>query len=78
MKIKEASTGINEIWEQRIKDSGGDFVCFVDISMLPEDITEGCSCADLFGKALSKEYISALRANQEQKLKEVFIQQLTQ
>ncbi len=72
MEIKEASMELNEIWEQRIKDSGADFVYFIDISMFPADITEGCSCAVLFGKALSKEYISALRANQEPKRKEVF------
>lgn len=71
MEIKKASMGLNEIWEQRIKDSGADFVYFVDISMFPADITEGCSCAVLFGKALSKEYISALRANQEPKHKEL-------
>lgn len=72
MEIKEASMELNEIWEQRIKGSGADFVYFIDISMFPADITEGCSCAVLFGKALSKEYISALRANQEPKRKEVF------
>lgn len=63
---------LNEIWEQRIKDSGADFVYFVDISMLPADIIEGYSCAVLFGKTLSREYISTLRAGQEPKQKEVF------
>ncbi len=63
---------LNEIWEQRIKDSGADFVYFVDVSMLPEDIIEGYSCAVLFGKTLSREYISMLRAGQEPKQKEVF------
>lgn len=63
---------LNEIWEQHIKDSGADFVYFVDISMLPADITEEYSYAILFGKALSKEYISTLRAGQEPKRKEVF------
>lgn len=62
---------LNEIWEQRIKDSGADFVDFVDISMLSGDSTEGYSCAVLFGKALSKEYICALRAGLEPKYKEV-------
>lgn len=62
---------LNEIWEQRIKDKGADFVYFIDTSMLPVDITEGCSCAVLFGKALSREYISTLRAGQEPKRKEV-------
>lgn len=54
---------LNEIWEQRIKDSGADFVYFVDISMLPADIIEGYSCAVLFGKTLSREYISTLRGS---------------
>lgn len=62
---------LNEIWEQRIKDSGADFVYFADISMLLEDVIEGYSCAVLFGKSLSKEYIGALRAGQEPKRKEV-------
>ncbi len=61
---------LNETWEQRIKDSGADFVAFVDISMLPADMVDGYSCAILFGKALSKEYISTLRAGQEPKRKE--------
>ncbi len=63
---------LNDLWEQRIKDSGADFVYFVDISMLPADIIEGYSCAILFGKALSREYISTLRAGQDPKRKEVF------
>jgi epoxyqueuosine reductase len=62
---------LNEIWEQRIKASGADFVYFVDISMFPAEIIEDYSCAVLFGKALSKEYISTLRAGQEPKRKEV-------
>ncbi len=40
---------LNETWEKRIKDSGVDFVYFVDISMLPADVIEDCSCAVLFG-----------------------------
>ncbi len=71
MEAKEAGIGLNEIWEQRIKDSGVDFVYFVDVSAMPEDIIDGCSCAVLFGKALSKEYISALIAGQEPKRKEM-------
>lgn len=62
---------LNEIWEQRIKGSGADFVYYVDISMLPADVIEDYSCAVLFGKALSREYISTLRAGQEPKRKEV-------
>jgi len=71
MEVKDAGMDLNEIWERRIKDSGADFVYFVDISTFPEDITEGCSCAVLFGKALSKEYIKALMDNQEPKRKEM-------
>lgn len=67
----EASMELNKIWEHRIKDCGADFVYFVDMSSIPVNIMEGCSCAVLFGKALSKEYISALRAGQEPKHKEV-------
>lgn len=63
---------LNEIWERRIKDSGADFVYFVDISLLPGDSINGYSCAVLFGKTLSKEYISTLKAGQEPKRKEVF------
>jgi epoxyqueuosine reductase len=62
---------LNEIWEQRIKSSGTDFVYFVDVSMLPQDAVEDYKCAVLFGKSLSKEYISTLRAGQEPKRKEV-------
>ena len=62
---------LNRTWEQRIKDSGADFVYFVDISMLPAEIIEDYTCAVLFGKALSKEYISAIRAGQTPKTKEV-------
>lgn len=63
---------VNQIWKQRIKENGVDFVYYVDISMLPADIINGYSCAVLFGKALSKEYISTLRAGQKPKHKEVF------
>lgn len=43
------------------KDKGADFVYFVDITTLPADVIEEYTCAVLFGKALSKEYISAIR-----------------
>jgi epoxyqueuosine reductase len=62
---------LNRIWEQRIKDSGADFVYFADITMLPADVIEDYTCAVLFGKALSKEYISAVRNGQVPKTKEV-------
>jgi len=61
----------NEIWEQHIKSKGADFVCFVDASALPADAVAGYSCIVLFGKALSKDYINALRANEKPKTKEV-------
>lgn len=63
---------LNEIWEQRLKDKGADFVYFVDISMFPADVIEEYTCAVLFGKALSKEYISTIRAGQVPKRREVF------
>jgi len=62
---------LNEHWEQRIKDSGADFVHFVDLSMLPAEMTGGYPCAILFGKALSREYVHAMRAGLEPKTKEV-------
>lgn len=62
---------LNKVWEQRIKEKGTDFVYFVDISMLPAEVIEGYTCAILFGKALSKEYINAIRAGQPPKTKEV-------
>ncbi len=63
---------LNETWEQRIKSSGIDFVYFVDASVLPADVAGEYACAVLFGKALSKEYISTLRAGGQPKRKEVF------
>ncbi len=62
---------LNEQWEQRIKDSGADFVHFVDISGLPEDMVDGYSCAVLFGKALSWEYVRTIQAGLEPKHKEM-------
>jgi len=62
---------LNEIWEQHIKNKGVDFVYFIDVSALPADAVEGYSCVVLFGKALSKDYINALRANEKPKTKEV-------
>ncbi|MBP7401064.1 MAG: epoxyqueuosine reductase [Clostridia bacterium] len=62
---------LNSLWEQRILDSGTDFVRFVDISPLPVESTQGFPCAVLFGKALSKEYVRTLRAGQEPLRKEM-------
>ena len=58
-------------WEQHIKSKGADFVYFVDASVLPADSADGYSCVVLFGRALSKEYINALRAGEKPKTKEV-------
>lgn len=62
---------MNEQWAQRIQKSGADFVHFVDLSVLPVEMTGGYPCAVLFGKALSREYVHAMRAGQEPKTKEV-------
>ena len=62
---------LNEGWERRIRDSGADFVHFVDLSMLPADRTEEYPCAVLFGKVLSREYVGTLRAGLEPKHKEM-------
>ena len=69
-KLRMAYT-FNEIWEQHIKRMGADFVYFVDSSSLPADAVEGYSCVVLFGKALFKDYINTLRANETPKTKEV-------
>jgi epoxyqueuosine reductase QueG len=54
-----------------IKSKGADFVYFVDTSVLPADAVKGFSCVVLFGKALTKGYINALRANEKPKTNEV-------
>lgn len=71
MHMKNDENGLNEIWTRRIRDGGADFVYFVDADALPSDAVAGYTCAVLFGKALSKAYISALRADQPPKHKEV-------
>lgn len=71
MCTNEESKGLNEAWEKRAKDGGADFVRFVDLKGLPEDAVGGYRCALLFGKALSKEYIRAMRADETPKHKEV-------
>ena len=62
---------LNATLEQYIKSKGADFVYFVDTSALPADAVEGYSCVVLFGKALSKDYINALKAGGKPKTKEV-------
>lgn len=71
-ELKNSNMELNEIWEKKIKALGADFVRFVDISEFSKDVTEGCSCAVLFGKSLSKEYISAVKNDEPPKHKEVF------
>ncbi len=61
---------LNQIWEQRIREKGTDFVHFVDASVLPAEAVSGYTCAVLFGKALSKEYLSDMRAEREPKSRE--------
>ena len=51
---------LNDKWEAYLKESGADFVRFVDISSLPENASGGYSYAVLFGKALSKGYLKML------------------
>lgn len=70
---KEISMELNEIWERRIKDSGADFVYYVDASALPAEAVEGYACAVLFGKALSKAYFRDLRAGEKPKRNEVIL-----
>lgn len=63
---------LNEVWTQRIKASGADFVHFVDVAALPGEAVAGYSCVLLFGKALSVEYLCAMQAGLPPKTKEVF------
>lgn len=60
----------NEQWRRRIQENGADFVYFVDASVLPGEISNGYSCAILFGKALSKAYIRTMRAGLKPERKE--------
>lgn len=58
-------------WEQRALDGGADFVRFVDIAAILPSGLEAYPRALLFGKALSRDYIRAMKAGQEPKTKEV-------
>jgi hypothetical protein len=69
--MKEDGLELNRTWKRRIRDRGADFIYFIDLSMLPSDIIKEYPRAVLFGKTLSKEYISTLRAGQTPKHKEV-------
>lgn len=62
---------LNQTWEQHIKNKGTDFVHFVDTAALPPGSANGYSCVILFGKALSKDYINARRANEKPKTNEI-------
>jgi len=62
---------LNETWEEHIKSKGADFVYFVDAAVLPAEAVEGYFCVVLFGKALSIEYIKAIKTNEKPKTKEV-------
>ena len=62
---------LNEVWERYLKDNGADFVYFVDISSLPNEVTEDYKCVVLFGKILSKNFINTLKAGQKPKPNEV-------
>lgn len=68
---RERHMELNEIWVQRIKECGADFVHFVDAAALPGNSADGYACAVIFGKALSKEYVNDLKANQKPKRNEV-------
>lgn len=62
---------LNETWEQYLKDNGAEFVFFVDASALPGDAACEYTCAVLFGKALSKEYLNDIRAGRKPKRNEM-------
>lgn len=69
--MQKTEPTLNGMWERRIKDAGAEFVCFVDVSMLPKNAAGGFPCAVLFGKALPKEFIRALRAGKEPRRQEI-------
>lgn len=71
MKTNEQAETLNGIWEQRARAGGADFVRFVDITRLPEAMTEGYPRALLFGKALSRAYIRAMANDLPPKTKEM-------
>lgn len=71
MTAENAGESLNVVWEKHIRDKGADFVYFVDITSLPAEAIEDYTCAVLFGKSLSREYIAAMKANEPPKTKEV-------
>jgi len=70
-KDKSMAETLNRIWDKNIISKGANFVYFVDASVLPADAVDGYSCVILFGKAISREYIIAMRADEKPKTKEV-------
>ena len=72
MERESTPNELTVLWEQRIKQLGADFVFFVDITALPREATDDYTCAVLFGKALSKEYIRAVRDDLTPATKEIF------
>lgn len=62
---------LNERWERSILEQGADFVRFVALSSLPKEAVGDYACAVLFGKALSRGYIAALREGRPPERKEV-------
>jgi epoxyqueuosine reductase QueG len=61
---------LNEICKKYLEDNGADFVYFVDASAFPTDVVKEYACVVLFGKALSKDYINALKEGQKPKRQE--------
>lgn len=66
----ETNESLNELWERYLTDKGADFVRFVDAGALPCEAAEGYKCAIVFGKALSREYVRAMRDGTAPKTKE--------
>jgi len=52
---------LNETWETYLKKKGVHFIRFVDISSLPEEATGDYTCAVLFGKVLTREYLQDIK-----------------
>ena len=63
---------LNEEWETYIKNYGADFIRFVDISSLSDEIKSEYSCAVFFGKVLSRKYIKARITGQKPEKQQEF------
>jgi len=55
------AVNLNEAYETYLKANGAEFVRFVDVSSFPGETGGAYTCAVFFAKALSKEYLRALR-----------------